>query len=460
MPINAYRDHLEQQFNRYRVPGAAVLLERDGEPLLHAGFGHADLAQGRPVTKDTVFGVASITKSFTTMAVLQLVQAGVLREEQRAADFYPAFTKPGLDRIELRHLMSNSSGLPPMGFRRNALSRSIEADPSRELLGLDMKDHLPPIDTFDELAEAIAEHDPPLLGEAGTVYSYSNEAFGLLTGVIEQASGQSYVDYVTQNILNPLGMTRSVFTLDDLAALDDVSNLYSYIGGYERVEATPGYYWAPSLIGTGYLRSTVGDLARYAAVHNGRSDVELLDPALLNRMSAPFVRVSPGVHYGYGLMIRSDRHGVRVVHHGGATKGVGAHLALVPERGVTSIVLTNITGCPVMEFAFAGLNAALDLPLDTPADEYGVVHPERATLESYTGIFSSEEFERVRITLDGEQLVAHTGTTVAPATPVAGKALIFQQNGSTLLLQYLEPAATGGYRTVRFGSRVLHREDN
>ena len=100
MPINAYRDHLEQQFNRYRVPGAAVLLERDGEPLLHAGFGHADLAQERPVNKDTVFGVASITKSFTTMAVLQLVQAGVLCEEQRAADFYPAFTRPGLDRIE------------------------------------------------------------------------------------------------------------------------------------------------------------------------------------------------------------------------------------------------------------------------------------------------------------------------------------------------------------------------
>src|SRR5690625_7684683 len=54
MPINAYRDYLEQQFNRYRVPGAAVLLERDGEPLLHAGFGHADLAQERPVNKATV----------------------------------------------------------------------------------------------------------------------------------------------------------------------------------------------------------------------------------------------------------------------------------------------------------------------------------------------------------------------------------------------------------------------
>src|SRR5690625_6438315 len=131
------------------------------------------------------------------MAVLQLVEAGKLREDQPAAEFFSVLEKPGLDRIELRHLMSNSSGLPPMGFRRNALSRSIQADPSRELLGLDMKDHLPPIDTFDELAEAIAEHDPPLLGEAGTVYSYSNEAFGLLTGVIEQASGQSYVAYLT-----------------------------------------------------------------------------------------------------------------------------------------------------------------------------------------------------------------------------------------------------------------------
>ncbi|HLR46221.1 MAG TPA: serine hydrolase domain-containing protein, partial [Deinococcales bacterium] len=158
-----YRDYLRNKLPRYRVPGAAVLLQRDGDVLLHEGFGFADVAEGRRVTPDTVFGVASITKSFTTMAVLQLVEAGKLREDQLASEFFSVLEKPGLDRIQLKHLMSNSSGLPPMGFRRNALSRDIEKDPSRELLGLDMKDHLPPIDTVEQLAEAIAEHNPPLL---------------------------------------------------------------------------------------------------------------------------------------------------------------------------------------------------------------------------------------------------------------------------------------------------------
>lgn len=455
---NDYRNYLTDALPRYRVPGAAVLLERNGEVLLHEGFGFADVAEARPVTPDTVFGVASITKSFTTMSVLQLVEAGRLREDQRAAEFFPAFEKAGLDRIELRHLMSNSSGLPPMGFRRNALSRDIAVDPSRELLGLDMKNHLPPIDTVEQLSEAIAEHNPTLLGAPGTIYSYSNEAFGLLTRVIELASGTDYVSWVTANILEPLSMTRSVFRVPDLDALEDVSNLYSYIGGFERVEVTPGYYWAPSLIGTGYLRSTVADLARYAALHNGRSPVQVLDPQLLKRMSEPVVQVSPGVHYGYGLMIRGAQHGARVIHHGGSTKGVGAHLAMVPEAGVTSVVLTNITGCPVAEFAFHGVNHALGLPLDTPILQQTPVSPDEATLRSYEGTFASEELEKVslRLNQDGD-LEAETGKTVAVVQPIAGNAVRFEVNGASALLQFLEPADQGGYRTVRFGSRVLHR---
>lgn len=455
---DAYRDYLQQALPRYRVPGASVLLEREGEVLLHEGFGFADMAARQPVTPDTVFGVASVTKSFTCLAAMQLVEAGNLREDQRAAEFFPVLAKPGLERIELRHLMSNSSGLPPMGFRRNALSRSIETDPSRDLLGLKMEDHLPPIDTAEELAAAIAELNPSLLGAPGEVYSYSNECFGLLTRIVELASGRDYVTYATENILAPLGMSRSVYTLRDLDALDDVSNLYSYIDGFERVEVTPGYYWAPALIGTGYLRSTVRDLARYAAVHNGRAAAEVLSPAGLARMSQPVVEVSPGVGYGYGLMIRAGHHGARVVHHGGSTKGVGAHLAMVPEAGVTCVVLTNITGCPVQEFAFTGLNAALGLPLATPAHRYDPATVDRETLASYTGTYRSDEQVTLRIELDGNgELRAHSGPTSAPATTVAGNALTFEQNGSLPLVQFLTRGDDGHYETVRYGSRVLHR---
>lgn len=457
---NAYREYLNEALLRYRVPGAAAYLEHQGEIVLHEGFGLADVAEQRPVTPDTVFGVASITKSFTAMAVLQLVETGQLREDQHAAEFFPAFAKPGLDRIQLRHLMSNSSGLPPLGFRRNALSRDIAADPSRELLGLDMKDHLPPIDTVEELAEAIGAHNPRLLGEPGTVFSYSNESFGLLTRVIELVSGIDYVTFVRDSILKPLGMTRSVFHRSDLATLPDVSNLYSYIGGFSRVEPTPGYYWAPALIGTGYLRSTTRDLARYAALHRNPENSTILSPELVRRMSTPVVQVSPGVHYGYGLTIRGERHGFRVIHHGGSTKGVGAHLAVAPDAAAVSIVLTNITGCPVASFAFAGLNAALGLPLSTPVLRQQEVAASLETLVNYTGTFSSEEHQKVRLELsDAGTLVAHTGTTTADATVISGNAVTFPQNGNVMLVQYLTPSEDGGYETVQFGSRILRRED-
>src|SRR5690554_4833862 len=138
-------ERIDALMTRHHVPATSVHVRRAGEVLLSAGFGKAGV--GRAATADTVVRVASITKSLSCLAVMQLADNGRLRTNQRVADFFSTFNRPGWDGIELHHLMSNSSGLPPMGFRRNGLARAIEADPSRELLGLRMEDHLPPLDS-------------------------------------------------------------------------------------------------------------------------------------------------------------------------------------------------------------------------------------------------------------------------------------------------------------------------
>src|SRR5690606_14769503 len=111
----------------------------------------------------------------------------------------------------LHHLMSNSSGLPPLPFLARGLVRAQRAEVSKDLFKIDV-DKLPePIDSYDELVAAMAETDIDLLAAPGTVFSYSNDGFALLGRIVELASGQPYTDYVHQHILEPLGMTRSLY---------------------------------------------------------------------------------------------------------------------------------------------------------------------------------------------------------------------------------------------------------
>lgn len=452
--------HLESMRSERRVPGASVMLTRNGVTLFHEGLGFADREEQRRVTPDTVFGVASVTKSFTCLAIMQLADAGKLDVHAPVADYLPAFTRSGstdLTGITVHHLMSNSSGLPPMGFRRNALARSIKADPSRELLGLDLTRHQPPIDTVDELISAISAAGITLLRPPGRIFSYSNEGFALLGRIIEVVSGSDYVTYVTRNILEPLNMSRSVFTLEDLEALPDVANLYSYIKGFEQVEPTPGYYWAPAMLSAGYLRSTTADLNRYAQAFLELSPVELASPTALQQMQQPAVQVSARSWYGYGFMIHPDHHGQRVVEHGGSTKGVGANLAFVPAAGVAGVTLTNITGCPVNAMNRAGINLALGLPLDAAYESFSTLDLPDAELERFTGTFESAELVTLEVrSNDTGGLEVQDGTLRQPAVPVAPDAIQFDSNGRDTLAQFFSEQR-GKFQEVRYGLRILRR---
>ena len=446
-------ERIDALMTRHHVPATSVHVRRAGEVLLSAGFGQA--AEGRAATADTVFGVASITKSLSCLAVMQLADNGRLRTNQRVADLFSTFNRPGWDGIELHHLMSNSSGLPPMGFRRNGLARAIEADPSRELLGLRMEDHLPPLDSVAELAGAIGDADVRLLGPPGSIFSYSNEGFSLLGGVIEQASGTDYVTYVTRHILEPLGMTRSVFTLEDLAALDDVADLYSYVGGYSRVRNTPGYYWAPALLASGYLRSSAPDLARYVDVFSDAAANRIVSPGALEAMMTPHVQLTADTWYGYGLKVSPDHHGVRIIHHGGSTKGVGATLSFAPDLRHSSIVLTNISDCPVQEMAFEGLHAALGMPPGTPTETFAEGVPDAG----YAGTYRSAEHVTLVVQVDGAgQIRVRSGALTTVARPLADSSISFAANGSQVHVKFLD-RDEAGFRTLRYGMRVLHRSD-
>src|SRR5690606_12753108 len=210
----AFERYAVDVLERYGAPGMAVGVARDGRTIYEGGLGWRDRERELPATPDTIFGIGSVTKSFTCMAIMQLVDEGRLLVDDPVIRYLPEFSVPNeqyRQAITIHHFMTHTSGLPPLPSLTYALARSLEADPAAAALRAGQASPHPPIDTPGQLLDFIAHHDFELLGPPGAYFSYSNEAFALLGTIIERVTGQRYEDFVTQRILEPLGMTRTTF---------------------------------------------------------------------------------------------------------------------------------------------------------------------------------------------------------------------------------------------------------
>ncbi len=297
------------------VPGAAVAVLRDGVPLHARGYGHANLEWQTPVGTDTVFRLASLTKSFTATAILLLEADGRLRLDDRLADHLPGYPAPGRD-VTLRQILHHTAGIP----NYTALP-GIYQD-------FAVRDHTP-----EELFGVF--RDLPLDFPPGTAFRYSNSGYALLGGVIEARSGMPYADFVRERIFAPLGMTATRYLSDDPVVPHRAA-------GYRRAEG--GYANAPHLSMTvpysaGALGSTLNDLMRLdAALRRG----DLLDHATQARMLEPLV-LADGFPIGYGLGWRTSSYrGALVAHHAGGINGFSTFFARFRDGGLTIILLTNL----------------------------------------------------------------------------------------------------------------------
>src|SRR5699024_6969141 len=155
-------------------------------------IGYRDVDEQLPVTADTVFGIGSITKSFTCVAIMQLQEEGKLSVNDLVTTYLPEFKTPDIhktNKITIHHLMTNSSGIPPLATLFGELKKSMEADPDvaetkeEKEKTKKLKEYLAdlsPVETKEELLEEISNAEYEFLGEPGEQFSYSNDCFALL----------------------------------------------------------------------------------------------------------------------------------------------------------------------------------------------------------------------------------------------------------------------------------------
>ena len=292
-------------------PGCAVAIVQDGKLAMAEAFGLADVETKRPLTPDTPFNVASMTKQFTGMAVALLIQDGKLSEQDDIRKYLPELKDYG-QVIRVEHLLNHSSGL------RNHMA----------LAAFGPGDHLP----SHEQALRLVYRQSALNFAPGSRHQYDSPNYVLLAEIVSRASGQRYEDFLAQRVLKPLGMANSGFAVSGLA------RAYAPIkeGGWKLQEKVNGAR------GSSGLLSTVRDFAQWMINYDkmtvgGR-------PAIEKMLSTSKLNDGTPITYRYGLIKQPDYAGVKGltrIAHGGQTAAFRSAFSFFPGRGFGDVVMCN-----------------------------------------------------------------------------------------------------------------------
>ena len=323
--------------NRRPGVGLALGVVRDGRLTFFHGHGFAHIAANTPVTEDTVFRIASLTKLFTAIAVMQLWESGLVDLDDPASNYLRAYrlvpAEAGWRPATLRHLLTHTAGIPDV--RR--VSDLLHA-------GLTPSDGRPPI-----LSVAAGQRLPPLADyyrdglrvvvEPGSAFAYSNHGYATLGQIVEDVSGMPLERYFRERIFAPMGMAES-----DLVRSDRVSSRLAtgYVLGRRGAKAVPERDFIGA--GAGGIYSTSNDLASFVAALLGGGANEhgrILEPATLAMMFEPHYQPDarlPGIGLGF---FRAETAGHRFVFHDGILPGFNSELLVAPDDGIGVIGLTN-----------------------------------------------------------------------------------------------------------------------
>ncbi|MFS0553338.1 serine hydrolase domain-containing protein [Brevibacillus sp. 179-C9.3 HS] len=461
-----FEEYAQRLLDEAKAPGAAIAVARDGELLYEGTFGYRDRELGLPLSLDTVFGIASITKSFTCFAIMQLQEAGKLSIHDPVVKYLPEFRAGDHEltaRMTIHHFMTHTPGIAPMPYLDGAMRRSMENDPA--VIGTKAEDELktvPYLDTYEDVMEAIAGFEGTPLSEPGDAFSYNNDAYGLLGTIIERVSNQTYEEYVTTHILQPLGMNRTVFSVDELADKEDVTILYTTkkIDDENQIIAAPIWHDAPAMRAAGFLKSTVNDLLAYLEVFRlgaDRKPTPVLTADSVGQMLTPFARVDGHRSYGYGLMVSPAFPDGLLVEHGGSLKGISSHIFSIPDQGMTGVILVNLDGVAVRELVLGFLNSYFTRPADAPLYTYDPYELTEEQHSEYEGHYSSQEWVSASIEKREGKLYVEVDGLSYPLIPVQRDSFVFQRRDSILWIEFFRDESAQIAR-MSYGLRQLTRQ--
>ena len=415
-------DGLFALWSKHPGAGGQILVTHKGKTIFEKCYGYANMETGTPMSPDSVFHVASVTKQFTAMAVLILHERGLLNVYDDVRKYIPdlvRFSQP----LTLKQLMNHLSGLR-------------EYYDLFYLGGRSMEDHL----AQREARELIARQDK-LNFEPGTEFLYTNANYMFLATIIERVSGMSYGAFLKESIFDPLGMDTS-FIRDDprMIVPNKVSSYHDDGHAYTNAILTFGLYGA-----TG-LHTTCRQLHKFLQ--------QYMNPTLISRKTMeeimfdiPEIGGKKG-NYAGGVRI-NELEGHRFIHHGGVNAGYRTVGAVYPEDELIIIAFTNTYNIPIETAARNIARIVLDLPMPAKKN-LDAYKTHTVNLEGITGMYYSDQRKDYAYIRESDGKIYMDGSLMDPMggnlfkqgrmdTELAvGEEMVIRQGASIVKMRKLE----------------------
>jgi CubicO group peptidase (beta-lactamase class C family) len=338
--------------NKYALSGMAIGIVQDGKLIYAKGFGLADASTNTAVTPDTIFRIGSISKTFTAIGIMQLWEKGKFKLDDPVNNFLKSFQvlhpDPYAPPVTFEHLLTHTSGIGEMRSTGDLVKSMIM--PRRSFQKL--KKHVPSLqEYFNGLLV------PDVYPEKK--WAYANNAFATLGQLIEDITGEPFVDYMRRNVFDALGMHKSDYTLTDRVA-DELAQ--GYILKKCKLEAVPYVEFPGYAAGT--VMSSVNEMAIYlAALMNGGTSEfgSVLKPETLKKMLTAYYQEDAHLaSMGLGFFLENlDGH--PAVWHGGALPGFNAAMWVAPEDKLGVVAFANSNTRAIYSFAERVLRGLIGL---------------------------------------------------------------------------------------------------
>jgi CubicO group peptidase (beta-lactamase class C family) len=339
-------------------PGVAALVARDGQVIYRKAFGMANLELDVPMTPDMVFRIGSITKQFTAVAILQLLEQGKLSLDDEITRFIPDYPTQG-HKIAIHHLLNHTSGI-----------KSYTSMPEFRVVRRNDQTPSQIIDFFK---------DQPIDFAPGERFLYNNSGYILLGYIIEKVTGQTYEEYVNEHLFKPAGMNNSLYGNDQIIVKNRAYGYQPSGSGHANAD-----FMSMALpYAAGSLMSNVDDLFKWnQALQSGK----LLKKETLELAFKPG-KLNDGtpMTYGYGWDM-GNLQGSPVIVHGGGINGFLTFASWLPKENVVVVLLQNVTGQDPEDLAYQMAAQTIGKPFNLKE-----IPVAENTLQEYVGVFESQD---------------------------------------------------------------------
>ncbi|MDO6446624.1 serine hydrolase domain-containing protein [Colwellia sp. 1_MG-2023] len=336
--------YFAQQLINYNIPGAAYVIVKNNKVIALETFGYTDKAKSQPVDKNTIFRLASVSKTFASTITTMLAQEQVLDLSDPITKYVPHFslaTAGAAEKIQLKHLLSHSSGLMPNAYD-NLLHENWNMDKI--------------ISRFDRIAP---------ICQPERCYGYQNILYGLLQPAIEASQNKNYSTLLDERIFQPLNMKDSSVGIEEFTQQKNTAKPHVLIKAtptgrtdkqgnklkkyfWRKVNVAPDFYNVAPAAG---VNSSISDLAQWLIANLGNSP-QVLSPTLIKELTTPRIKTKRDLrrrfwrdyltdaHYGYGWRIYQLAD-TEVIYHSGWVEGFRADIGYSPNSGIGFAILFN-----------------------------------------------------------------------------------------------------------------------